>query len=313
MFPAMSRVFPFPAPATRPVGFTTAILLVVPLLACVPARTVPEAPASPLEPLDFVAPDASRLQDARFVARAAAARYVLLGETHHDPCHHRAQARAVDLLSRTPTPPAVGFEMVAVDRQPVLDRFNDDALALDALSEALDWQGEWGVPFEHYAPIFQAARSAGLPVYGLNVPRRLVRTAADGGIDALSPDDRALLPPRIVPPPEEQRPMLLDAFAIHGARADPEDERVRRFFFVQSLWDSQMAHRAVQVHRRMERPVVIVAGSGHVTHGWGIPHRLNVFDPDAQVYTVLPWDGTKAPEEGAADAFYFCPPRPQET
>src|SRR5690606_11439311 len=107
MFPAMSRVFPFPAPATRPVGLTTAILLVVPLLACVPARTVPEAPASPLDPLDFVAPDASRLQDARFVARAAAARYVLLGETHHDPCHHRAQARAVDLLSRTPTPPAV--------------------------------------------------------------------------------------------------------------------------------------------------------------------------------------------------------------
>lgn len=302
-----SRPSRFLAPALTP--YPAVLLALLTAQACAPARTIPEERAGPLEPLAFVAPDGSRLHDARFVARAAAAHYVLVGETHDDACHHRAQARALDLLARTPEPPAVGLEMIAVDRQSVLDLFNDDEIAVDALSEGLDWEAEWGVPFEQYAPIFRVARNSHLPVFALNAPRRLVYAAADGGIDALPEEDRALLPPEIVPPPEEQQPMLLDAFAVHGAKADLDEHRVRRFFFVQSLWDSMMAHRAVEVHRATDRPVVILTGSGHVVHGWGIPHRLRVFDPDARIFTVLPWDGRQAPEAGAADAFYFCPAR----
>lgn len=300
MFPAM-----LPIPRTIRLSLLATALMLA--QACVPAGSVPDERPRPLEPLEFVEADGERLFDAQFVGRAADADFVLIGETHDNVCHHRAQARALDLLARTANPPAIGLEMVAVDRQPVLEMFNSGELDLESLPEALNWHGEWGVAFEKYAPVFLVAQQVSLPVFALNVPKRLIDPAASQGIDTLPGSDRALLPPRVIDPPREQHDMLLEAFAAHGASADLNDPRVRRFFFVQSLWDSQMAHQAIQVRRYTGRPVVILAGAGHVAHGWGIPHRLLAFDANARIFTLLPWSGEAPPPEGAADAYYYCP------
>jgi len=83
--------------------------------------------------------------------------------------------------------------------------------------------------------------------------------------------------------------------------------RAERFLTVQALWDSTMAEAAVRVRRESRRPVVILAGAGHVDYGWGIAHRLREFDPGCRILLVSPWRGGQAPESGLGDIYFFCP------
>jgi uncharacterized iron-regulated protein len=273
-------------------------------------------------------------------AKASHARYILIGEGHTSPCDHLAQAAALAALVKVGIRPAVGLEMVPVDRQPALDAFNAGKISVADLEKAVDWHKVWGFDYAMYAPIFTAAKQLGLPLYALNAPRELIRDAAEKGLDNLDPQQRALLPARIIPPPADQERMLGEEFEAHkamgerakdqppgqtgpGAQPDaaapaaPEPTpgehpamakaSFERFLFVQSLWDTQMAQRALAVFQATGRPVVVLAGSGHVEFGYGIAHRLAELDPDAKVVSVLAWRGGFAPEPGQADAYFFCP------
>jgi S1-C subfamily serine protease len=57
----------------------------------------------------------------------------------------------------------------------------------------------------------------------------------------------------------------------------------------------------------MRRPVVVIAGGGHVEHGWGIASRLATFDPQGQRLLVMPWRGGELPDKSEADLFFYCP------
>lgn len=76
---------------------------------------------------------------------------------------------------------------------------------------------------------------------------------------------------------------------LGGAPGTPPGFAV--FIRVQSLWDTAMAERAVRAHKREGRPVVILAGGGHVEHGFGIASRLRALDPKAKSLLVMPVRG----------------------
>lgn len=80
-----------------------------------------------------------------------------------------------------------------------------------------------------------------------------------------------------------------------------------RFLLVQSLWDGVMAARAAELRREHPgRPVVIIAGGGHVEYGHGIAYRLRLLEPEARILSILPLS-EDVPEPGAADLFYVSP------
>lgn len=89
--------------------------------------------------------------------------------------------------------------------------------------------------------------------------------------------------------------------------AAPARDPFENFVTVQSLWDTQMAARALYARAVSGRPVAVVAGAGHVANGWGIAHRLAVLDPSAKVVLVVPWRGGEAPDAEAAPYFFACP------
>jgi len=93
---------------------------------------------------------------------------------------------------------------------------------------------------------------------------------------------------------------------MHQGRDASDPKQIERFFLVQSLWDTGMAEKAVELRQRSGHPVVILAGGGHVEHGWGIPRRLKVLDPEAKVMTIMPWRGDEF-YPTAADSFFYCP------
>ena len=260
-------------------------------------------------PTDFLDASANVLDPASVARKAAGAGYVLVGEGHPVACDHLAQARVIALMAQAGSPPAIGLEMVGLDFQPVLDRFNQGEIALDDLAAALEWERAWGYPFAVYRPIFEAAKAGKLPVFALNAPQGVARKVGRVGLKGLTPRERQGLPATIIPAPKVQEQDLREVFDLHpsGASEGQRAKAWQRFVTVQSFWDTVMASRAVQARRQTGRPVVIIAGGGHVENGWGIASRLAVLDPDAPRLLVMPWRGGEPPETGQADLFTYCP------
>lgn len=277
----------------------------------------------------------NRLDDAAFARLARGAAYVLLGEGHAVTCDHGAQARALRAMAGTGRAPAVGLEMVPVDKEPVLEQFSRGRIPLDALEKAVDWPGVWGFPFDAYRPVFETTVELGLPVTALNLPKAVVRSLAAKGVEGLTPEEAAWMPYQLIPPPSGQRESLAADFEVHrhfrtmgrvhgqgeagaagagedqgGAAAapDPETEREKaRFFAVQAAWDSKMAESAVEARNKYDKPVAVLAGGGHVEYGWGIASRLLGLDPGAPILLVMPWRGDGPVDPMVADVFFHCP------
>ncbi|BDQ34161.1 ChaN family lipoprotein [Pseudodesulfovibrio portus] len=232
--------------------------------------------------------------------------YILIGEGHRNPVDHKVQQAVLEALSNNGDGLSLGLEMVAVDKQPVLDDFGKGQVAVDGLAEELEWAERWGYPFSHFREHFKIARRNSVPVAGLNVPASVTRKISREGLDALTDEERAYLPGEIVPPATDQRAFLDAIFGMHETK-DPGDAVQReRFFLVQSIWDSKMAEEAVRLRKKYDWPVLVVAGEGHVEYGWGIAKRIRWFDPGARVLSIMPWRGESFDDE-AGDLFFYSP------
>jgi uncharacterized iron-regulated protein len=243
-------------------------------------------------------------------ALAAPADYVLVGEGHTVLCDHKVQAAVMESLADFD--PAVGLEMVSVERQDALERFNAGELSVEELRDALDWDRTWGHSFRGYVPIFEAAKRLGLDLYALNVPRSVVKAVSDGGVEGVPEDLRQYLPKEVINPAPEQIAELRAVFDAHPPRKSGKGEEgagtFERFLLVQSLWDTAMAENVVRVRRETGAPVIVLAGAGHVEYGLGIARRIEILEPGAKTVTMTPWRGNHAADAAAGDVFFFCPP-----
>jgi uncharacterized iron-regulated protein len=232
--------------------------------------------------------------------------YILVGESHTNKCDHLIQARIIEQAVAAGMDPAVGLEMVSLENQPTLDAFNRGALIAYEMDDALNWRETWGHDFKGYLPIFEALERNTVPVYALNIPRRVLKSVGEEGLDNVSPADKAFLPSRVIEPLPEQREELEQSFNLHKqmnvAMGDLDG-----FLLSQSLWDTTMAESAVRLRKELKRPIIILAGSGHVAYGWGIAHRLETLDPEGERLLIMPWRGRFQPGEGEADLHFYCP------
>jgi len=135
--------------------------------------------------------------------------------------------------------------------------------------------------------------------------------AASASQDAAAPQAKAA-PGDAAAPPTAKSAAAPRAKANASAKptapnAAPARDPFENFVTVQSLWDTQMAARALYARAVSGRPVAVVAGAGHVANGWGIARRLAVLDPSAKVVLVVPWRGGEAPDAEAAPFFFACP------
>jgi uncharacterized iron-regulated protein len=241
----------------------------------------------------------------------SSADFILIGEGHTNPCDHRMQELILHSLAGTGQRFVLGLEMVDVTRQEVLDRFNLGELSPAGLEEALDWPRSWGHNFSLYEGLFETAARWSIPVHGLNLPSSVVRTIGREGLEGVELEERRFIPERIVPPAPEQVEKLRTQYGLHRTMLGEGEDvpGLERFLLAQSLWDTFMAERAVELFRRQGAPLVIIAGGGHVEHGWGIARRIRAFQPGASILTIQPWRGGERPHPEEADLFFHCPER----
>jgi uncharacterized iron-regulated protein len=212
------------------------------------------------------------LSQDRLALQLATKRVVFVGETHDRYDHHLNQFEIIRQLHQLDPSLAIGVEYFQQPFQAQLDDYIAGRTTEEEFLRATEYFQGWGYDYRLYAPIFRFAREKRIPVRALNVPRALASAVAKVGITGLSEQQRAYLPKEIGVADEAYRRRLREAFEAHGtSKPDAFDH----FVEAQLVWDEGMAETAAAyLNANPGRRMVILAGSGHLVFGDGIPKRL---------------------------------------
>ncbi|NDW03222.1 ChaN family lipoprotein [Jiella pacifica] len=230
--------------------------------------------------------DGNRADAAALMSAAKTARYVLLGETHDNPDHHRLQSDIVADLADATADLSLVFEMIPPRLGSVVSAFGTPragAIDVDALADRLEWSERGWLDFSMYRPMFETARREGLAVAPGNLDRDVVSSIARGGVSALPPEMRTRLSLDVPADPETVADLTEEVRTAHcglmpeaalSAMADAQRAR-----------DGAMAAAMVDA-ARSGNGAVLIAGSGHVRDDRGVPSILKRVDPEAETLSV---------------------------
>jgi uncharacterized iron-regulated protein len=231
--------------------------------------------------------------------RAAASRYVLLGEKHDSEHHHAGQLMVLQALAARGVTPALAMEQMDAPHQSALSAaqqsgVNDAELLADA--GQLNRKG-WRWPAYKALIAFAAERQ--WPLLAANLPRLDAREIAMGKVVPL------------VPAIDDARRAQMELDVVHGHCGQrPDAGRLRDIVLAQRARDVQMA----KVLDSVNGSVVLIAGSGHVLADRAVPQYLA--EPQrALVLAFVELDGQKLKpvdyDSTGLDLLWFTPPTPR--
>ena len=227
---------------------------------------------------DFEAVTISELEKA-----LANASFVLLGEIHNNPDHHRLQARFIETLVRKGRRPAIVFEMIPANLQAELDRHVQRGVSeAGTLGKALGWEERGWPDWTIYQPIAEAALSAALPLkaggLGADVQKALAKGKASPFYTQTMEDLDLARPLK----PEVAEAESLEIKQGHcnllpAAAVEP-------MMTMQRALDASLAKATVSANAA--NGAVLIAGVGHVRNDWAVSHIIRQKLPDATVVSV---------------------------
>ncbi len=180
---------------------------------------------------------------------------ILLGEQHDAPDHQRIHLEAVHALATQRQLAALVLEMAEQGRS---THTLPASASPGEVQAALAWN-HTGWPWAAYGPAVMAAVQAGVPVLGGNLPRAQMRAAmANPQLDGLLP----------APALQAQQ----QAIRLGHCGLLPEGQ-IGPMARIQIARDQAMAH-TLQAAAVPGRTVLLLAGSGHVDRGLGVPQYL---------------------------------------
>lgn len=210
------------------------------------------------------APGANRIvAPEEALGRAMRARYVLLGEVHDNPEHHRLQRVVLEALARRGPARALAMEQFDADHQNAIDAARAGGAGVEAIADAgrFDRKG-WDWPL--YRPLVEFALGRGWPLIAANLSRGQARAILDDpGRSGLPEADPFL-----------REALERDLIAGHcGER--PAAKRLAGMVEAQRARDARMAQALASP---ADRGSVLVAGNGHARRDRGIPLYLSGAD-----------------------------------
>lgn len=202
-----------------------------------------------------------------------AADLVCIGEDHDNDVHHRLQLQVIKALYAEDERLGVGLEMFQRPFQKVIDGYFQGTLDEEAFLKASEYKQRWGYDWSLYRPIVEFCRHNQLPLGALNTPKELTRRISQVGIAALKDTERDELGTIDLQVKDHRDHWFELLPKLHGdTKATPEQKE--RSYQVMAAWDDFMARSAATFQQqRQVRRLVILAGSGHINRGFGIPQR----------------------------------------
>lgn len=225
---------------------------------------------------------------------AIRAPFVLLGEKHDNPDHHRLQARVLGAMVAAGRRPALVFEMIDLDLQPAVDAYLATGRAtVDGLRAVLEWDKRGWPAWALYRPIFEVAVAAHLKIVAAGLPHDVIHRLVHEGVPALPPEIGAHV--RLAPlAPALQASLDAEIQASHCGFLP--DAMIAPMSLAQRVKDALMADLMLQ---NAAGGVVLVAGNGHVRIDWGVPFDLA--RPGAVAISFVEVNGSTAPATYEAD------------
>jgi uncharacterized iron-regulated protein len=204
------------------------------------------------------------------------ARVVHVGESHNSLPMHLIQARIIRALYAQDPNLTVGLEMFTPMRQEPLNKWSAGLLTQKEFIREAEWYVAWNFNFGFYKDIFEAAKALRIPLYGLNAPRKIISKLRMRGYDALTDEEKAL-----VPNPDtthqEHRAYIRATFEnmdMPHAMAGPGLDKVfEGLYRAQSAWDEVMSDNILNALEYTRNRMVVLAGSGHLMYNLGINRR----------------------------------------
>ncbi|HVO29590.1 MAG TPA: ChaN family lipoprotein [bacterium] len=207
---------------------------------------------------------------------------VFVGEDHDNPHHHELQKRVLDALAAKKNGMGLGMEMLQERSQKVADEFSEGKIDADALASEVDWKRTWGFPFAMYRPVLEVARAKKVALFALNADDEVVHKVSQKGLEGLTAEERAKVP-ELDLSSKEYRDFVREAFQGHMKMSE---DRFERFFTAQVIWDETMASHTADAAKN--RPMMVMAGTGHLLRRMGIPSRVERRLPSAKTRVLLP-------------------------
>jgi uncharacterized iron-regulated protein len=214
---------------------------------------------------------------------------IYIGERHANYEDHKMQLKVIMQMHERGKKFAIGMEMFQRPFQQIIDKYLAGDLEEMEFLKQTEYFKRWKFDYNFYREIIDFARAKGIPVIALNISSDIIKKVSSDGLDALTDDERERIPEDMDMSDDQYRDMLQSVFKQHGRK------RIGNFgYFYQSqiLWDETMAHAAYEfLEENGDYQLVILAGVGHIMHGYGIPKRLHRLNGKEYV-TLIPDIGT---------------------
>ncbi len=208
---------------------------------------------------------------AQTIQQIDAARVVLVGETHTRWDHHLAQLEILKLLYQKSPKLAIGVEWFQQPYQKHLDAYVAGEISEQEMLHLSGYFERWRYDYRLYRPIIQYAREYKIPIIALNASQELSHALSKSGFDDLSAKLKDQLPESYDWSDKEYEKRLRSVFDEHPDYPGEFEDFLRG----QLTWDESMAESAAQyLDKNPESRLLILAGSGHIMYGSGIPNRI---------------------------------------
>ena len=208
------------------------------------------------------------------LAHGAGKKIIYVGETHNLFPDHVMELEIIKDLHKRGRPIAIGMEMFQRPFQKVLDDYIGGKIDEAEFLKGMEYFKRWGFDYHLYRPILLYARSENIPMIALNIPQETVDNVFRSGLDSLSEEERKWIPSQMDFSDEAYKERLKKVFLEHRDVENFKTSNFDFFYQAQILWDETMAESVDQFLRTHPHDqMVVLAGSGHLAYGSGIPKR----------------------------------------
>jgi len=234
----------------------------------------------------------------KIIPNLAQGTFIVIGENHTEFSNHAKELELIEAFFEKNKKMAVGMEMLCRCHQTAIDDYLNSRISEMEFLKHTEYFSEWGYDYQFYKAIVDFAKKNKIALIGLNIKNEIVRNIGYRGLTGISSAEFQEIPDQIDFSNEAYKRSLGDIFLQHN---DFQLSQSGNFYFAQLIRDEYMAESAFQYFKRNpDHTLILLAGNGHVEHGFGIPDRLKrrsgkscktvlidaVYEPEAADYFI---------------------------
>lgn len=209
---------------------------------------------------------------------------IFIGEVHDNAEHHLIQVQILQALIARYGPVTVAMEVFQEPQQSIIDDYIDGGMTEEVFLKDVDWRKQWGLDYLFYRPLVVMVKEHGGSVLAINVPRKIVKNVAKGGLKSLKPEERQQVADVIDLDNKQHRAYLREVYEGHP-RSNLKG--FDYFYQAQCVWEDTMAENIAEYLKENQEKqnkgkenrgkenekTVVFTGNGHISHKFGIPER----------------------------------------